>query len=267
MKKYDFRAEEKVIKEAAYGAGKLILEGYNKDISYIYKGNKSLLTKTDKNAEKAVLHIIKKNFREYDIVSEESKPTKNKSDYIWYIDPLDGTTNFAHKYPFFCVSIGLAYRGELILGAVYDPFRKEMFFAKRNYGAYLNNKRIRVSKVKTIDESLLVMGFPYDIKKNPHENVPFFKEFLIKSQAVRRDGAAALDICYVACGRVDGFFERKLFPWDVAAGLLILKEAGGISTDMYGKYSTVNDQSVLATNGLIHKRMLSTLKKVIKNEK
>lgn len=114
MKKYDFRAEEKVIKEAAYGAGKLILEGYNKDISYIYKGNKSLLTKTDKNAEKAVLHIIKKNFREYDIVSEESKPTKNKSDYIWYIDPLDGTTNFAHKYPFFCVSIGLADRKSVV---------------------------------------------------------------------------------------------------------------------------------------------------------
>lgn len=259
--------EERIMKKAALNAGRIIVGDYNKKVTYKYKDNKSLLTKTDKEAERVIINTINKTFRDHDILSEESKPTKLESQWKWIIDPLDGTTNFAHKYPCFCVSIALEHQGIIKLGIVYDPLKKEMFFAKDGKGAYLNNKKIRVSRVKTLEESLLIMGFPYDIKKNPDENVPYFKEFLLKTQAVRRDGAAALDICYVACGRVDGFFERKLLPWDVAAGSLILKEAGGSSTDMYGKNSNIWDQSVIATNSLIHSLILKTLRKVMKSEK
>ena len=224
----------------------------------------NLVTEIDRKAEEMIIEKIRKRYQHHDFLAEESGAHEKKSDYKWVIDPLDGTTNFTHGLPIFCVSIGLEFQGEIILGVVYDPNLDELFTAKKGRGALLNNKPIKVSQTKQLNESLLVTGFPYDIKSKTDSLLVHFENFLKEGQAVRRLGSAALDLCNVAAGRFDGFWEHTLNPWDMAAGVLIVQEAGGRWTDLRGYPSTIYDKRVLATNGLIHDKMVEVLKRGMK---
>ena len=189
------------------------------------------------------------------MVGEEGGGQKTDSDYCWYVDPLDGTTNFAHGFPVFCVTLGLAYQGEIIAGVVYDPVHDELFTAERGVGAYLNNKRIYVSKTASLSESLLATGFP-PFASNHDLNVEFYLRFTMLSHGIRRAGSAALDLCSVAAGRFEGFWELKLNPWDKAAGSLLVTEAGGRVTDLEGRSFKILGDEVFASNGLVHDEMI-----------
>lgn len=182
------------------------------------------------------------------------------SDFRWIIDPLDGTTNYAHRFPVFCVSIALEVSGRITLGVIYDPMRGEMFSAIKGKGAALNGKKITVSSERELDKSLLSTGFPYDIRESEENNLDHFSRFITKAQAVRRCGSAAIDFCYVACGRFDGFWELKLAPWDVAAGVLIVEEAKGRISDFRGYEFSIYDKEILASNSLIHDQMIAVLR-------
>lgn len=223
---------------------------------------KNLVTEVDKQSEEMIIRKIRHHFPQHDILAEESaKETPRTSDYRWVIDPLDGTTNFTHGFPVFCVSIALEYRGEVIAGVIYDPNFDELFTAERGKGAFLNAKRMRVSGVETLGKSLLVTGFPYNITENPNNAVEHFVKFLMKSQAVRRMGSAAIDLAYVAAGRYEGFWEVALNPWDVAAGALLVTEAGGQVTDFAGKAFSIYKPEVLASNGVVHREMMQILRR------
>jgi myo-inositol-1(or 4)-monophosphatase len=250
--------------EAATRAGKFLKQSVGKVQSIEQKAGqeKNLVTEIDKRSEEMIIEIISSHFPSHDILAEESGNDRGKpSDYKWIIDPLDGTTNFTHGLPIFCVSIGIEYKGELIAGVIYDPNFDELFSAEKGKGSFLNGKRIRVSQSKTIEKSILVTGFPYNIVENPDHAVEHFVNFLMKAQAVRRLGSAAIDLAYLACGRFDGFWEVALHPWDMAAGALILKEAGGMITNFNGNNFDLYTKQLLASNGLIHKQMLEILNK------
>ena len=236
---------------AALRSGRLIKNSVGKIEKISYKGRDNIVTDVDKKAEKIIINYILKAFPDHSILSEESEPRSGDSHYKWIIDPLDGTTNFAHAFPFFCVSIALEKDGRIILGVVYDPLRGEMFIAEEGRGARLNGKKIHVSKVKKLIDGFLATGFSYGIKKKDR-NIAYFKKLLTRSQAIRRAGSAALDLCYVACGRFDGFWEMDLHPWDSAAGMLIVKEAGGKVTKFDSSPYSPYDKNILATNSLIH---------------
>ncbi len=222
---------------------------------------KNLVTEIDKGSEEIIIRLLRRYFPSHDILAEESG-TRHRltSEYRWVIDPLDGTTNYTHGFPVFCVSIGLEWKGELLLGVIYDPNTDELFSAEKGKGAYLNGKRIIVSKVDALQRSLLVTGFPYNIADNPGHAVEHFVKFLMKSQAVRRMGSAALDLAYVAAGRFDGFWEVELNPWDMAAGVLLVQEAGGIVTDFRNDPVSIYRKEILASNGLIQTAMIELLK-------
>ncbi|HEY5600372.1 MAG TPA: inositol monophosphatase family protein, partial [Candidatus Manganitrophaceae bacterium] len=205
--------------------------------------------------------MIHRRFPDHQIMAEEGHGSKAPSPYRWVIDPLDGTTNYAHGFPFFCVSIGLEVEGSVLLGVVYDPLRRELFVAEKGKGATLNDKPISVSQVDVLKKSLLVTGFAYDIRVHPKNNFNHFVNFSLSAQGVRRTGSAALDLCYVAAGRLDGFWELKLNPWDTAAGSLMMLEAGGKVTDLAGKPYSIYDPEILATNGKIHRQMIEILNK------
>ena len=221
----------------------------------------NLVTDVDRRAEELIIGTIRKAYPDHGFLAEESGGGETPADYRWVIDPLDGTTNFTHGLPIFCTSIGLEHRGKLLLGVVYDPNQDELFTAEAGKGAFLNGKRIRVSGTATLTDSLLVTGFPYNIRENPDHAIQHFNNFLTRSRAVRRLGSAALDLCYVACGRFDGFWEVALNPWDMAAGVLIVSEAGGKITDFQGRPSTIYQKQMLASNGKIHEQMKSILQK------
>ncbi len=245
--------------DAARKGGAFLKQNLGKVKNIERKGGeeKNLVTEIDKGSEAIIIGEIKKHFPSHDILAEESGKTHAaKSDYRWIIDPLDGTTNFTHGFPVFCVSIGLEHKGVLELGVIYDPNTDELFSAERGKGAFLNGKRIRVSQAETLSTSLLVTGFPYNIKENPHRAVERFVAFLMKAQAVRRMGSAALDLAYVACGRFDGFWEVALHPWDMAAGVLIVEEAGGRVTNFAGKPMDIYNEELLSSNGRIHEEMM-----------
>jgi len=220
-----------------------------------------LVTDVDRKAEKAIKDLIEAAHPDHGIISEEGSSKKSACGYVWYVDPLDGTTNFVHGYPHFSVSVAVEYEGEVLIGCVYDPLRDELFFAQKGMGARLNGRRIQVSRSSVLDESLLVTGFPYDIRSAPENNIAHWNDFLMKARAVRRDGSAALDLCYVAAGRLDGFWEIKLKPWDIAAGLLMVSEAGGKTGDFHGNRIGIFAGEVLADNGHIHNEMIEVLKK------
>lgn len=245
--------------QALRAAGRIIKAGSQKQFTIRKKGELNLVTVYDLAAEKAILSIIKKNFPDHSILTEESKPSGNSSSR-WIIDPLDGTTNFAHGFPAACTSIAFEEKGKVILGGVYDPFRKELFFAQKGKGAFLNGKKIRVSKTPKLSEALVCTGFPYDRKQHMDEYMPIFRDFKMNVQGLRRMGAAALDLCYVACGRFDGYWELKLQPWDKAAGMLMIAEAGGKLTDFSGNPLTLTGLQNLVSNRLIHADMLSVIK-------
>ncbi|MDD5773440.1 MAG: inositol monophosphatase family protein [bacterium] len=258
MKKYNI-----LIKEMAVSAGKFLKSRVGKIRKIDYKDDINIVTDVDLRAEKMIVGSIRKNCPGHAILTEEAgKIGEEKYEYRWVIDPLDGTTNFSHGYPFFCVSIALEKKGEIILGAVYEPMRDELFFAEKGKGAYLNNKRINVSSINNLQKSLLVTGFAYNIHKaNRNNNINYFRRFLKTAQAVRRDGTAALDLCYVACGRTEGFWEMRLNPWDTAAGYLIVTEAGGKVTDFKGQKFSIFKKEIFATNGSIHQDCLKVIGK------
>ena len=224
-----------------------------------YKGAINLVTEVDKISEKMITSKITSLFPDHDILAEEFTYVDRRSDFRWIIDPLDGTTNYAHGYPFFCVSIALERLNTMIVGIVYDPMLDEMFVAAKGEGAFLNGKEIHVSNTRGIIKSLLATGFPYDIREDRHNNLNYFNEMIMEAQAIRRAGSAALDLAYVAAGRFDGFWELKLNPWDIAAGWLLVEEAGGIVADMGGNDYFLESPSILASNGRIHKEMMAVL--------
>ncbi len=246
--------------EAAKEAGKFLKfsVGKVKNIETKKGEERNLVSEIDRNAEKKIIDIIKRHHPSHGILAEESGGS-GSSDYVWVIDPLDGTTNFLHGLPIFCVSIGLQYKGELIAGVVYDPNLDELFTAEKGSGAYLNGRRLHVSKSSELIQSLLVTGFPYDIASNPDNTIERFVNVLVKAQAVRRLGSAALDLSYVAAGRLDGFWETNLNPWDMAAGILFVREAGGVVTDFSGADSTIHTPHMLASNGRLHQALLNIL--------
>jgi myo-inositol-1(or 4)-monophosphatase len=248
------------VENLARQSGAILRAGYDTEHQVGYKGVIDLVTEVDHQSEKFLLGEVQKDFPGYHIFSEESGIIQGNDENVWYIDPLDGTVNYAHHIPIFCVSIAYASQGILTLGAVYDPMRDEMFLAERGQGAYLNGRRLRVSPVTELQRSLLVTGFPYNAWDTPQDNFNNFVKFGKLSQGGRRLGSAALDLCYVAAGRFEGFWEMALNPWDVAAGGLIAEEAGARVTSVTGEDDYLSPpQSVVACTPGIHTRMLEEL--------
>lgn len=250
----------KIAIQAALKSGLFIKRSVGKIGKVSYKGIDNIVTDVDKTAEEMIVRKILFEFPDHSILSEEGEPVPGASGLKWLIDPLDGTTNFARSFPFFCVSIALERDGEIIAGVVYDPMRDELFHALLGGGSRLNRRRIRVSKIRRLSKGFIATGFSYG-KKGKDRNVWNFRNFLMSSFAIRRAGSAALDLCYVACGRFDGFWEMNLYPWDSAAGMLLVKEAGGAVTRFDGSRYTPYHKDILATNGLLHKQMVSVLRK------
>jgi myo-inositol-1(or 4)-monophosphatase len=248
---------------AALEAGKYIKERLGNIKCIDYKGAFNIVTDVDKASEAMILEILKSDFPDDSYLAEEGGGHEaKKSDRRWYVDPLDGTTNFTHSYPFFCVSIGLEEAGKMILGVVYNPIANELFYAERGQGAFLNDEPIRVSAIAELGHSLLATGFPPDTGNAPHNNMLPFTTLTTLSHGVRRDGSAALDLCFVACGRLEGFWELKLAPWDIAAGSLIVEEAGGRVSDLVNGPLDMPTGHILATNKLIHDEVIGVMQKV-----
>jgi myo-inositol-1(or 4)-monophosphatase len=250
--------------QIARQAGILLKKKLSQKHEIYYKGEINLVTEADKMSEGLIVAAISRKYPDHGILSEESPAIAGSGKLRWIIDPLDGTTNYAHGYPVFCVSIALEDDGVIILGVIYDPMRDEMFIASRGEGAFLNGKKLQVSTTIDLSRSLLATGFPYDIRKSKKNNLNYFNSLARKAQAIRRAGAAALDIAYVAAGRFDGFWELKLMPWDVAAGMLMVEESGGMFSNILGKSWLLCSPDIVATNGLIHKQMIKVFKKTDK---
>jgi len=249
---------KRTLLQAFQSAGTLIRHSITRQKTITKKGEIDLVTEIDCAAEKRIIKIISKAFPSHSFLCEESAAT-GQSKHRWIIDPIDGTTNFAHSLPICSVSIAYEENGIIRMGGVYDPVREELFFAEKGKGAFLNGKKIKVSKTKKLNDALLATGFPYDRRKDPDKYLRVFREFLMQAQEIRRLGSAALDLCYVACGRFDGYWEAKLNPWDKAAGMLILKEAGGKLSDYSGNPLTLAEPTIVASNGSLHKAILQTL--------
>jgi myo-inositol-1(or 4)-monophosphatase len=247
--------------EIAREAGALIARYYERRIGYELKSEYDLVTEADRNAEKLIIERIASRFPSHSIVAEEGGGRDGVSEYCWYVDPLDGTTNFAHGFPLFNVSIGLERSGGMIAGVIYDPLRDEMFAAERGGGAWLNSRRIHVSTVHQLKRSLVATGFP-SYKRHMNVNVHYYHQVAMISHGVRRAGSAAADLAYVACGRLEGYWEIGLKPWDMAAGGLIVEEAGGRVTDMLGAPLNLYGPHILATNGAIHDEMIQVFGEV-----
>jgi len=224
------------------------------------EGINNLVTEADHASEKAIIEVIQQRFPDHFILSEETGEIKSTSEFKWIIDPIDGTVNFANNIPICCVSIGLEKDGQMILGAVYNPFMNELFFAQRGQGAFLNNKRISVSTKSEVVKSCLVTGFPYTYLDSPNGPLEVFQKLVKQGIPVRRLGSAAIDLCWVAGGRFDGFYEHKLQAWDSAAGFLMVEEAGGKITDFAGNPYSPYQPHILATNGKIHDELLAYVK-------
>ena len=249
-------------KITAKGAGAILMEHFGQISSYEHKSTPiDLLTIADTQSETFILKEITKTFPDHHIIAEESAIVENNSDYRWVIDPLDGTTNFVHSLPIFAVSIGLQYKDETIVGVVYNPAADKCFWAEKNGGAFLNGEAIHITSINTLSNSLLVTGFPYTHDDRWRKGFDLFKTLYGKTQGLRRLGAAALDFCFVAMGRFEGFWEFGLQPWDVCAGALIVKEAGGAVSDWDDSPMPFSGNRILATNGHIHKEMLEVLGK------
>jgi len=248
-------------KRAAAKAGSHIKErlGHSK---IDYKGAFNLVTDVDQASEKMILEILRADFPDDSILAEEGGGSEKKTSRRWLIDPLDGTTNFAHSYPFFAVSIALEVDAEVVVGVVFNPISGELFSAQKGKGAFLNSEPISVSQVPTVNESLLATGFPPDSGNASQNNIAAFAAITHLCHGVRRDGSAALDLCYVASGRLEGFWEFKLAPWDIGAGSLIVREAGGLTTDVDGSPLKLETGHILATNGKIHNEVMQVIERV-----
>jgi len=242
-------------------AGALLMEFFDKHIKIEYKGEADLVTAADRKSEALIRERIRAQWPGHDVLGEEEGLRDTGSEYRWYVDPLDGTTNFAHGFPVFCVSMALQYKNERIAGLCYDPTRDELFTAERGKGAHLNTRRIHVSKVDKLVESLVGTGFPSH-KRHKNPNIHFYHQITLRSHGVRRAGSAALALCSVASGRLDGFWEFNLNPWDTAAGVLIVEEAGGRVTDFGGGQFQLNSRETLASNGLLHDALIHEFQEI-----
>jgi myo-inositol-1(or 4)-monophosphatase len=254
---------ERVARAAVEEASAMVLSGWRAAKTIQYKGAVDIVTETDRVVEAAVLARLKSAFPDHLMVAEESasetlaRPPHDR--YVWYLDPLDGTTNFAHAYPQFAVSLALGRGSDLVFAIVHDPVRSETFVAERGRGATLNDEPIAVSATPDLNDALLATGFPYDRREHIDFYLGFFADMVRRSQGIRRNGSAALDLCYVACGRLDGFWEWKLRPWDTAAGVLIVQESRGTVSDFRGDPIDLFGQQTLASNGHVHRAMVDVL--------
>jgi len=249
--------------QTARDAGAILVDRLGRALQVSNKGEIDLVTEADLASEKLIIERIKSHYPRHAILAEESGAIEfvfGTTDWKWIIDPLDGTTNYAHGYPCFCVSIGLEHAGSIEIAVIYDPMRDEMFAAERGQGANLNGRRMRVSDVEDLNSAMLCTGFPYNVRERPNF-ARDFANFTMEAQAVRRDGSAAIDLAYIACGRFDGFWEDGLNAWDVAAGVLLIEEAGGLVTDFAGEKLNIYTPKVLASNGLVHNAMRRVLGK------
>lgn len=250
--------------QTARDAGRILADRLGRALQVSNKGDIDLVTEADLASEKLIIERIQSHYPRHAILAEESGATEGissetgKTEWRWIVDPLDGTTNYAHGYPCFCVSIALERAGSIEIGVIYDPTRDEVFAAERGQGATLNDRRIRVSEVEDLNAAMLCTGFPYNVRERPNF-ARDFSSFTMEAQAVRRDGSAAIDLAYLACGRFDGFWEDGLKAWDIAAGLLLIEEAGGRITDFVGAPLSIYKPKVLASNGLIHDKMIQVL--------
>jgi myo-inositol-1(or 4)-monophosphatase len=244
--------------EIAREAGAVLLEGHGRTHAPEHKGRIDLVTEYDRRSERLVLERLGTRFPGHAVLAEESGAHAGAR-VRWLVDPLDGTTNYAHNYPFFCVSIAAEVDGELAAGVVYDPVRDELFAAARGEGATRNGALIRVSDIARVEDALIVTGFAYDVRDRPERSIPLFQAFLMRAQGIRRDGSAALNLAYLACGRFDGFWEGHLAAWDMAAGTLLVREAGGEVTRYDGGPFALDGRELLASNGRLHPEMRSIL--------
>ncbi len=246
-----------ILLKATEAGAKIIQEYFDKSFIVSNKeGINNLVTEVDLKSEKAIIDIIKNEFPDHFILSEEAGAISTESEYKWIIDPIDGTVNYSNGIPICCVSIGLEYKGKIEMGAVYNPFMNEFYFAQRGFGASLNDKKISVSNKSDISKSCLVTGFPYTYLDEPNGPLQIFEKFIRKGIPVRRLGSAAIDLCWVAAGRFDGFYEHQLSAWDSAAGFIIVEEAGGKVTNLKGETYNPYQPGLIATNGLIHDELV-----------
>jgi myo-inositol-1(or 4)-monophosphatase len=259
-----------VAEKAIKAAGKILIKNIEtQNLKISKKAQSDYVTNIDYISEETIIKFIQKEFPHHIIYSEEKGKSVNNnfSEYTWIIDPLDGTTNYLHRYPTFSISIALAKKNKIILGVVYDPIRDEIFTAIKGKGAYLNNKRIRVSNQKNINDALLTTGFPFRHKHILDTYLECFRRLFLLCGGIRRTGSAALDLAYTSCGRCDGFFEYGLSIWDIAAGALLVEEAGGVITDFFNQKNHLNKGDVVAGNYIIHKEIVKITSEVFKNER
>jgi myo-inositol-1(or 4)-monophosphatase len=245
----------------AHEAGRLLAEFYRMRVGFELKGDFDLVTEADRASERLVVERILAHYPDHSIVAEEGGGREGTSEYRWFVDPLDGTTNFAHGYPAFNVTLAVARGDEMIAGVVYDPLRDEMFAAEKGSGAYLNDQKIQVSRAKRLADCLVSTGFP-SRKRSQNVNIHFYHQLAMATHGVRRGGSAALDLAYVTCGRLDGFWEFGLNPWDLAAGTVLVTEAGGVVSDMRGAPHSMKSAHLLVDNGLIHEEILELFKEI-----
>jgi len=265
MARISLKSCHRLAVSAAKAAGRLLNGFRGRELAVAYKGAVNIVTEADRQAERLIAEMIRKVYPGHIIIGEEggemAPPLSSTArEPIWFVDPLDGTTNFAHGFPFYCVSIGVEVDGRVVVGVVYDPVRRELFSAVRGRGAFCNGRRLRVSSTEKLDQSLLVTGFAYDIRTSRRNNVGHFFHFSLRCRGVRRTGSAALDLCYVADGRLDGFWEMNLWPWDTAAGSLIVEEAGGRMSGFDGRPYDLRVPELVASNGRIHEEMIGVLR-------
>lgn len=251
-----------VMTEIAREAGALLMKHFHAHVKVEYKGDVDLVTVADRDSEALILRRIRDRWPDHNVMGEEGARIEQGGDYRWYVDPLDGTTNFAHGFPVFCVSLGLEHKGKRWAAVVYDPTRDELFSAERGSGSFLNGQRIQVSKISNLAECLMATGFPSH-KRHKNPNIFFYHQITLHTHGVRRAGSAALDLCNVACGRFDGFWEFNLNPWDTAAGVLIVEEAGGRVTDFSGGPFQTDSKQTVASNGLVHDAMLREFQQIM----
>lgn len=251
--------------EIAREAGALLANYLERRVGFELKGDFDIVTEADRASEQLIVNRLQNLFPTHGIVAEEGGGGEGTSDYRWYVDPLDGTTNFAHGFPMFNVTLALEKAGEMVCGVVFDPLRQEMFAAEKGGGAFLNNHRIHVSKVATLAESLIATGFP-SRRRHLNINVHFYHQLAMATHGVRRGGSAALDLAYVACGRLEGFWEFSLNPWDMAAGVLLVTEAGGKVSDMKGGPMKLRGAHLLTDNGLVHDEILTVFSEIFRGE-
>jgi myo-inositol-1(or 4)-monophosphatase len=249
--------------EIAREAGAILMDYFRQRVKIEYKGDVDLVTVADRRSEELIVRRIRERWPRHNILGEEGTRSEQGSDYRWYVDPLDGTTNFAHSYPVFCVSMAVEYREERIAGVIYDPTRDELFSAEKGSGAFLNGQPAVLSKTANLAECLIATGFPSH-KRHKNPNIYFYHQLTLRTHGVRRAGSAALDLANVACGRFDGFWEFNLNPWDTAAGVLLVEEAGGRVTGFDGRPFRIDSRETLATNRLVHDALLGEFEAIFR---